>query len=209
MAAPSTCAKATTLSIWLPPTFRDGALRSFLQLTGDYRDADVMAGWNSRNPQTNAWIAAEASFGNGFLERLEHRQQYKLNGLRQFNFGSHQLTLFGIGYYGFSYVPGLIPIDVPVPGDTIDNRQLDITHTCSAGRHRQLEAQRAAPVLLLRLLSQLRAHPALQFRRRPDSAERNPQHLRRRGHCTSRAFVAGWRCWLVLICAATRRAIWT
>jgi Carboxypeptidase regulatory-like domain len=101
---------------------------SFFQLTGDYRDADVMAGWSPKNPQTNAWIAAELSFGNGFLERLEHRQQYKLNGLRQFNFGNHQLTLFGIGYYGSSYVPGLIPINVPVPGDTIDNRQLDYTH---------------------------------------------------------------------------------
>ena len=33
---------------------------------------------------TNAWVAAEASFGNGFLERLEHRQQYKLNGSREF-----------------------------------------------------------------------------------------------------------------------------
>jgi len=104
-------------------------VNSFLQLTGDYHDADLMAGWNSTNPQTDAWIAAELSFGNGFLERLEHRQQYKLNGLRQFNLGKNQLTLFGIGYYGFSYVPGLIPINVPVPGDTIDNRQLDITHT--------------------------------------------------------------------------------
>ncbi len=102
---------------------------SFLQLTGDYRDADVMAGWSPKNPQTNAWIAAELSFGNGFLERLEHRQQYKLNGLRQFNLGNHQLTLLGIGYYGFSYVPGLIPINIPVPDDTIDNRQLDRTHT--------------------------------------------------------------------------------
>jgi len=35
----------------------------------------------------------------------------------------------GIGYYGFSYVPGLIPINVAAPGDTIDNRQLDFTHT--------------------------------------------------------------------------------
>src|SRR5271166_5246466 len=104
-------------------------VNSFLQLTGDYHDADLMAGWNSTNPQTDAWIAAELSFGNGFLERLEHRQQYKLNGLRQFNLGKNQLTLFGIGYYGFSYVPGLIPINVPVPGDTIDNRQLDYTHT--------------------------------------------------------------------------------
>ena len=103
-------------------------LTSFIQLTGDYRDGDMMAGWGSSNPQTNAWIAAELSFGNGFLKRLEHRQQYKLNGLRQFNLGEHQLTLFGVGYYGFSYVPGLIPLNAPVPGDTIDNRQLDRTH---------------------------------------------------------------------------------
>lgn len=51
------------------------------------------------------------------------------NGLRQFTLGRHYLTFFGIGYYGFSYVPGLIPITVPAPGDTIDNRQLDRTHT--------------------------------------------------------------------------------
>ncbi len=71
----------------------------------------------------------EASFGNGFLERLEHRQQYKLNGLRQFTLGRHELTLFGIGYYGTSDIPGLIPINVPVPGDTIDNWKFDRTHT--------------------------------------------------------------------------------
>ena len=101
---------------------------SFFQLTGDYRDADLIAGWSPSNPQTNAWIAAEIAFGNGFLDRLEHRQQYKLNGFRQYNFGRHQLSLFGTGYYGSSYVPGLVPINVPVPGDTIDNRQLDYTH---------------------------------------------------------------------------------
>lgn len=103
-------------------------LNNFVQLTGDYRDADVVAAWGARNPQTNAWLAGEASIGNGFLERLEHRQQYKLNGLREFENGGHHLTLFGIGYYGFSYVPGLIPIEFRVPNDTIDNRQLDRTH---------------------------------------------------------------------------------
>ena len=102
---------------------------SFLQLTGDYRDADIMAGWSPTNPDTHAWIAGEFAFGNGLLERLEHRQQYKLNGFREYHFGPHNLTLFGVGYYGFSYLPGLIPIAVPVPGDTIDNRQRDITHT--------------------------------------------------------------------------------
>jgi hypothetical protein len=105
------------------PRFHD-----FVQLTGDYRDVDLMAGWSPQNPETNAWLAGEFSFGNGFLERLEHRQQYKLNGLREFEFGNNQLTLFALGYYGFSYVPGLISIQVPVPGDTIDNRQSDTTY---------------------------------------------------------------------------------
>lgn len=79
-------------------------MTSFIQLTGDYRDADAMAGWAPSSK--NGWIAGEVSFGNGFLERLEHRQQYKLNGLRQFSFGRHQLSLFGVGYYGFSNIPG-------------------------------------------------------------------------------------------------------
>lgn len=100
----------------------------FLQGAGDGRDADVVAGWSPQNPGTNAWLAAEVSFGNGFLKRLEHRQQYNLNGLRQFDLGNHNLTLYGSGYYGFSYVPGLIPIGVSVPGDTINSGQLDYTY---------------------------------------------------------------------------------
>jgi len=100
----------------------------FVQLTGDVHDIDLMAGWSPGNPQTDAWLAGELSFGNGLLARPENRQQYKLNGFRVFGVGRHQLTIFGIGYYGFSYVPGLIPIHVPVPGDTIDDRQSDTTH---------------------------------------------------------------------------------
>ena len=103
-------------------------VNTFLQLTGDYRDADLIAGWSPQDSQTNAWIAIEVAFGNGFLDRLEHRQQYKLNGFRQFNLGRHQLSLFGTGYYGSSYIPGLIPIHEKVPGDTIDSRQVDYTH---------------------------------------------------------------------------------
>jgi hypothetical protein len=103
-------------------------VNTFLQLTGDYRDADLIAGWSPQDSQTNAWIAIEVAFGNGFLDRPEHRQQYKLNGFRQFNLGRHQLSLFGTGYYGSSYIPGLIPIHEKVPGDTIDSRQVDYTH---------------------------------------------------------------------------------
>jgi hypothetical protein len=103
-------------------------LHDFLQITGDDRDIDLVAGWSPQNPSTNAWLGAEASYGNGFLDRLEHRQQYKLNGYRQFKWGSHELTLLGLAYYGFSFVPGLTPIQVHVPNDTIDNRQLDRTN---------------------------------------------------------------------------------
>jgi len=109
-------------------------LDPFITLTGDYRDIDVVAGLS---PSPDSWMAFSGSYGNGFLDRLEHRQQYKFNGERRFHIGRHGLTLFGIGYYGFSYVPGLVPIFAPNSydssfpnyGDTIDPRQKDQTHT--------------------------------------------------------------------------------
>jgi Carboxypeptidase regulatory-like domain len=108
-------------------------LDPFVTITGDYRDIDVVSGFS---PAPDSFVAFEASYGNGFLKRLEHRQQYKLNGQRIFRLGNHQLTLLGIGYYGFSYVPGLIPLLVPLfspsTDDTIDPRQKDQTHTALA-----------------------------------------------------------------------------
>ncbi len=104
-------------------------LDRFITVTGDDRDIDVVTGFS---PSPESFLAVEASYGNGFLRRLEHRQQYKLNGQRIFRLGNHQLTLLGIGYYGFSYVPGLVPIFLPNPDDTIDPRQKDQTHTTLA-----------------------------------------------------------------------------
>lgn len=101
----------------------------FATLTGDYRDLDLAAGWSPADPATRAWIALQASYGNGFLDTLEHRQQYKVNWFRGFDTGSHQITLFGAGYYGQSRIPGLVPEDVPNLQDTIDPRQRDQTHT--------------------------------------------------------------------------------
>src|SRR5271170_3484993 len=109
-------------------------LDPFIALTGDYRDIDVVVGLS---PNPESWLAFAASYGNGFLSRREHRQQYKFNGERVFHVGQHRLTLFGVGYYGFSYVPGLVPIfaenqydnNFPNYGDTIDPRQKDQTHT--------------------------------------------------------------------------------
>jgi hypothetical protein len=109
-------------------------LDPFLTVTGDYRDIDVEAGLS---PTPESWIALEGSYGNGFLDRLEHRQQYKFNGQRLFRVGQHRLTLLGMGYYGQSYVPGLVPIFAPNAGDpnvtnygdTIDPRQKDQTHS--------------------------------------------------------------------------------
>lgn len=111
-------------------------LDPFLTLTGDQRD---IAGTAGLSPSEHSWIAVEGSFGNGFLDRLEHRKQVKLNAGDVFRLGSHTLTLVGIGYYGFSYVAGLSPINgfnsvdaadgwKQYP-DTIDPRQKDQTHT--------------------------------------------------------------------------------
>ncbi len=94
----------------------------FAILTGDQRDVDLSLGWN--------WLALEAAYGNGFLDRLEHRRQYKVNAVRTFDFGrKHKLSLLSIGYYGTSMIPGLVPIGVPNLQDTIDPRQRDQTHT--------------------------------------------------------------------------------
>jgi hypothetical protein len=106
----------------------------FLTVTADYRDIDVAAGIS---PTPDSWLALEASFGNGLLDRLEHRQQYKFTGEQVFHTGQHRFTLLGMGYYGQSYVPGLVPIFAPDAGDanvtnfgdTIDPRQKDQTHT--------------------------------------------------------------------------------
>jgi hypothetical protein len=102
-------------------------LEPMLRLTSDYRDLNLVTGWSPANPANRFWMGAEASYGNGFLERLEHRKQYKGNLSKVFEFGSHDLTVYGIGYYGFAYQPGLIPIDTRVPDDTIDARQKEET----------------------------------------------------------------------------------
>jgi len=110
------------------------SLDPFLTITGDYRDLDLVAGLS---PSAASWLAFEASYGNGLLDRLEHRQQYKFNGERRFHSGNHTLALAGIGYYGSSFVPGLVPTlalnpadsNFPNYGDTIDPRQKDQTHT--------------------------------------------------------------------------------
>src|SRR6516165_426938 len=95
-------------------------IEPMIRLTGDYRDLNLVTGWSPANPSNRTWVGAEVSFGNGYLDRLEHRKQYKGNISKVFNFGNHELTVYGIGYYGTAFQPGLIPIDTPTPNDTID-----------------------------------------------------------------------------------------
>ncbi len=102
-------------------------LDPMIRLTGDYRDLNLVTGWSPRDPANRSWVGLEVSYGNGFLERLEHRKQYKGNISKVFDFGRHELTVYGIGYYGFAYQPGLIPIDPRVANDTIDDRQREAT----------------------------------------------------------------------------------
>jgi hypothetical protein len=95
----------------------------------DSRNVDVVSIWSPQNPRVRGWIASEAAFGNGYLNFTEHRRQGKINAMRQISAGRHEVTLFGVGYYGFSRIPGLVPTDRHIPGDTIDPRQSDQTHT--------------------------------------------------------------------------------
>ena len=101
------------------------------RVTADYRDANVVTGWSPSNPANKFWLGAEVSFGNGYLNRLEHRKQYKGNVSKVFQFGQHDLTVYGTGYYGFAYQPGLIPIDtcellaIPTMRDSGRRRRTD------------------------------------------------------------------------------------
>jgi hypothetical protein len=104
-------------------------MEPFVTVTSDAHDVDIATGWSPADPATRAWIAIEAAYGNGLLQTPEHRRQYKINGFRVFDFRSHHVTLFGIGYYGASQIPGLVPINVAGLNDTIDPRQRDQTHT--------------------------------------------------------------------------------
>ena len=105
-------------------------MRRFLTLTGDYRDADLTAGFAPSDPAKKEWVAVEANYGNGLLKDMEHRQQYKWNALRIFDPGKHEVTLISIGYYGISHEGNLVPIGfVAQLGDTLDPRQKDQTHT--------------------------------------------------------------------------------
>src|SRR5579862_2835696 len=74
------------------------ALRSrldpFVTVTGDYRDIDAVVGVS---PTAESFLTFAGSYGNGFLDRLEHRQQHKFNGQRIVHIGDHRVTLFGIG----------------------------------------------------------------------------------------------------------------
>ncbi len=102
-------------------------IEPMIRLTGDYRDLNLVTGWSPANPSNRTWVGAEVSFGNGYLDRLEHRKQYKGNISKVFTFGKHELTIYGIGYYGTAFQPGLIPIGVATPDDTVDARQHEET----------------------------------------------------------------------------------
>ena len=105
-------------------------LHRFAALTADVRDLDLAAGLTPRDPARREWLAVEAAYGNGLWERLEHRQQYKWNAARTATHGSHEISLFSVGYYGSAFLGGLVPLgQARETHDTLDPRQRDQTHT--------------------------------------------------------------------------------
>src|SRR6202158_3477196 len=67
-------------------------IEPMIRLTGDYRDLNLVAGWSPANPSNRTWMGAEISFGNGYLDRLEHREQYKGKISKVFDYGRHEMT---------------------------------------------------------------------------------------------------------------------
>jgi hypothetical protein len=105
-------------------------MTNFVTLTGDDRNLDMTAGFAPKNAATREWMALEANYGNGLLKDMEHRQMYKVNALRVLDVGRHELSLFGIAYYGVSHEGNLVPMGFGEElDDTIDPRQKDQTHT--------------------------------------------------------------------------------
>lgn len=102
-------------------------IEPMVRITGDSRDLNMVAGWSPENPANRTWIGAEVSSGNGYLQRLEYRKQYKGNLAKIFDFGKNELSVYGVGYYGTAFQPGLVPIDRPTPDDSIDPRQHEET----------------------------------------------------------------------------------
>ena len=62
-------------------------IEPMIRLTGDQRDLNLVTGWSPANPSNRTWMGAEISLGNGYLDRLEHRKQYKGNISKVFDFG--------------------------------------------------------------------------------------------------------------------------
>jgi hypothetical protein len=105
-------------------------MTNFVTLSGDYRDIDMTAGFAPKNAAKREWVALEANYGNGLLKDMEHRQMYKLNAQRVFDVGKHEITLYGIAYWGVSHEGNLVPIGYGQDlNDTLDPRQKDQTHT--------------------------------------------------------------------------------
>lgn len=105
-------------------------MNRFVTLTGDGRDLDLVTGLSFGGEANPGWVTLEALYGNGLLDRLEHRQQGKVNAAKLWAVGRHQVRLFGVGYYGQSFIPGLVPVgQAAVLRDTLDPRQHDQTHT--------------------------------------------------------------------------------
>src|SRR5207245_3798885 len=72
-------------------------IEPMIRLTGDYRDLNLVAGWSPANPSNRAWIGAEVSFGNGYLDRLEHGKQDKRRSCEVRNFGKPDRHVCGNG----------------------------------------------------------------------------------------------------------------
>jgi hypothetical protein len=88
-------------------------LEPFVTVTGDYRDIDVVAGWSPEKPDIKSWIVIEAAYGNGFLDRLEHRRrdEIEFSNVDLLNPTNSYTTL--VGFNSPKATLSFLPLDHP------------------------------------------------------------------------------------------------
>jgi len=117
MAASSTFAKETKPLDLAAAQESRPRLEPCLRLLGNHQDLGSVRGWSPANAATTSSIELQGSLGEGFLERLEHRQQYKVDGCRVQDFGRQTSTTIWCRLLRVLRRTRPDPINVSVPND--------------------------------------------------------------------------------------------
>jgi hypothetical protein len=173
------------------------------------------------SPSEDSWVAMEGSYGNGFLDRLEHRKQFKFNGGRVVHAGGHTLTLLRNWLSGLRLCGGAAAdLRIQCGGcgggmDGVSRYDRSAAEGPDAhrarGAERRVEARRKSGGAALGILPHLQSVAVFGLRAGTDPAERVPHGGRRERRIRKQDLEGNLRCWPERTTSAKRRGatIWT